>query len=296
MIVAAGAALCAQPSLAQRADPIPTVAGPILGPIVSDHQIRVDGRPIRYRASFREYALNSPEGRPEATISATAYVRSELPPETRRPIFFFFNGGPGASSSPLHFSAFGPRLRPRGRDPDAPFTDNPDSLIDIADLIFVDPVGTGFSRILPGGDGSRYWAPRGDAGAVIQLLRNWIRDNGRQDDPVFIAGESYGGFRLAMMMREAQDLNLHGLLLISPATSMSGLAGAESGDSRFVFSFPTMAIAAWHHGKVDRRGKTDEQFYQDALHFAETEYLVALHQGSALPLAERERIAGRMAE
>lgn len=294
----AGAALAlllaGQAGTAQRADPIPTIAGPIVGPVTSEHRATVNGTAIPYRAIFREYELKDAEGRPQATISATAYVRTDSGDAARRPVFFFFNGGPGASSSPLHFSAFGPRLRPEGREATGPFTDNPDSLLDVADLVFVDPVGTGFSRVLPGGSGASYWAPLGDAGAVLQLVRDWIRENGREASPVFIAGESYGGYRLATMMKDAGDLNLSGLLMISPATDTAGMAGAGNDDSDYVVSLPTMAIAAWHHRKVDRRGLTAEQYYGEARAFAEGDYLTALFQGSALPAAERERIAQRM--
>jgi carboxypeptidase C (cathepsin A) len=279
---------------AQRMDPVPTVAGPILGPVESDHEAMIAGAPLRYRSVFREYALNDEAGRPIATISATTYLRRGVE-AADRPVFFLFNGGPGASSSPLHFSAFGPRLRPAGRDAAAPFTDNADSLLDVADLVFVDPVGTGFSRILPGGDGALFWAPKGDAGAVLQLIRNWTRDHGRERSPVFIAGESYGAYRLATMMADAGDLNLHGLLLISPATDTAGMAGAGPSDEDHVFRLPTMAAAAWHHEKVDRRGLTVEAFVAQARAFAESEYLAALHQGSALPAAEKARIAARMA-
>ena len=296
-ISAAAAALCALPAVAQRGDPVPEVGGPLLGPIATEHRAAIAGTTIPYRAVFREYALNSGDGHPQATISATAYVRTDAGPAEQRPVMFLFNGGPGASSSPLHFTAFGPRLRPPGRGADGrPFTDNPDSLLDVADLVFVDPVGTGFSRVLPGGDGAPYWAPRGDAAAVMELVRNWLRDQGREASPLFIAGESYGGFRLATMMRETGGLNLRGLLLISPATNMAGLAGAGPSDNQYVFALPTMAVAAWHHGKVDRGGRTAEQFFDEASAFAEGDYLVALHQGSALPDAERRRIAQRMSE
>lgn len=284
------------PAASQRADPVPEVAGPILGPVVSEHRATIGGRSIPYRAIFREYELKSEQGRPLATISATAYVRSDVPKGVDRPVFFFFNGGPGASSSPLHFSAFGPRLRPERREATGPFTDNPDSPLDVADLVFVDPVGTGFSRVLPGGDGRPFWSPMADASAVLKLVKQWLADNGRTQSPVFIGGESYGAYRLATMMREAGDLNLHGLLLISPATSTAGMAGAASDDLDRVFALPVMAVAAWHHQAVPRRAATAEQHHADAVAFAESDYLVALHQGSALAEAERRRTAGRMAE
>ena len=292
-------ALClwAPPAAAQRADPVPVVAGPLLGPVTTEHRAAINGASVPYRASFREYELRSADGRPQATISATSYVRTDGGGPESRPVFFFFNGGPGASSSPLHFTAFGPRLRPPGRAPATePFTDNPDSLLDVADLVFVDPVGTGFSRVLPDGDGAPYWSPRGDAAAVLLLIRNWLRDNARTGSPLFIAGESYGGFRLATMIRDAADLNLRGLLMISPATSMAGQAGAAPDDNRYVFAVPTMAAAAWHHEKIDRRGRTVEQFNDEASRFAESDYLAALHQGSALPDDERRRVAQRLAD
>jgi carboxypeptidase C (cathepsin A) len=286
------AALGGAPAAAQRMDPVPALAGPLLGPVDSAHRIAIGGVETPYRAQFREYPLADDDGRPLATISATAYLRADVAHPASRPIVFFFNGGPGASSSPLHFQAFGPRLRGEG---DAPFFDNPHSPLDVADLVFVDPVGTGFSRVLPGGDGARYWAPLGDAGAVLSLIRRWLADHGRAGSPLFIAGESYGGFRLATMMRDADDLNLEGLMFISPMFDASGLAGADNEDLGHVFRLPSMAIAAWHHGAVDRRGLTAEAFFEEAARFAESDYLVALHQGSALPRADRNRIAARMA-
>ena len=279
---------------AQHRDAVPVFAGPLLGPVATEHHVSLGGRTIPYRAVFREYPLNSKAGQPVATISATAYIRSDAN-DARRPVLFLFNGGPGASSSPLHFSAFGPRLKPPGRSIDGPFVDNPDSLLDIADLVFIDPPGTGFSRLLEAGEGAKLFAPVADAAAVTQLIRDWLKGNGRTTSPIFIGGESYGGFRLATMMRHAADLNVKGLLLISPATSLESQAGAETGDNFYVFRLPTMAVAAWYHGLVDRKGRSAEQVYDDAAAFAERDYLVALHQGSALPAAEKRRIAERMA-
>lgn len=286
------AALGTAPAAGQRMDPVPIVAGPLIGPVTSTHRIEIGGAEIPYRALFREYPLADGDGRAVATISATAYLRSDVADPAARPVFFFFNGGPGASSSPLHFQAFGPRLRGEG---DAPFQDNPSSPLDVADLVFVDPVGTGFSRILPDGDGAPYWAPLGDAQAVLSLIRRWLADNGRTGSPLFIAGESYGGFRLATMMRDTGDLNIAGLMFISPMLDASGLAGADTADQGHVFRLPSMAIAAWHHEAVDRRGMTAEAFFEEAARFAESDYLVALQQGSALPADERDRIAARMA-
>jgi carboxypeptidase C (cathepsin A) len=274
-----------------KPDPIPEIAGPPVGPVVTTHAVAIRGSRIPYRAIFREYALTA-NGKAQATISATSYVRSDVRDPAGRPVFFFFNGGPGASSSPLHFEAFGPRLRGAKASSPAGFSDNGSSLLDVADLVFIDPVGTGFSRVLPGGDARPYWTPLGDAESVLYLIRAWLRDNHRETSPVFIAGESYGGFRLATMSRDLGDLNVAGLVFISPSlTHCDGCAGS---DASFVSAFPSMAMAAWHHGKVAQRGRTPTRFFDEASHFAQTDYLLALEQGSALAPGERQRIARRM--
>jgi carboxypeptidase C (cathepsin A) len=286
MLLAAG-----QPSPAQRAEPVPVVGGPILGPVARPHGIMLRGELVPYRAIFREHPLTDGQGRVQATISATAYVRSDAAGTAQRPVFFFFNGGPGASSSPFHFGAFGPRIR-SGDGGD--FADNPDSLLDVADLVFADPVATGFSRIPPEGDGTPFWNPAGDAAAMLRLIRSWLEENGRTASPLYIGGQSYGGFRLATMMGDAEDLNLKGLLFVSPSFSASWATGAAEDYRDDVLRFPSYAAAAWHHGKVDRRGLSLEQFFAEADAFARTDYLLALHGGQLLSEAKRSDIAGRM--
>lgn len=291
-------AIAAAPASAQRMkpDPIPEVAGPILGPIARERTITLGGRKIAYRAVWKEYPLAA-DGRDQATISATAYIRKDVKQSANRPVMFVFNGGPGASSSPLHFSAFGPRVRERGQPGSpAPYIDNPDSPIDAADLVFVDPVGTGFSRVLPGGKGNAFWGPTGDADSVRMLIHSWLRENGRTASPVFIAGESYGGFRLLSILRDVKGIKIAGLVMISPAMDMSYLGGATGYDMQPVFALPSMAAAAWFHDKVDRRGLTVEQYFETAEQFASGEYMSALFKGSALPEAEKRAVAQKMSD
>jgi carboxypeptidase C (cathepsin A) len=287
LVILGGAlAISGHAGAAQRADPVPEVAGPILGPVITTHRIELDGRTVPYRAIFREYPLSLEDGRAAATISATAYLRADGAEPGTRPVIFFFNGGPGASSSPFHFGAFGPRLR---SGPDGTFEDNPHSLLDVADLVFVDPVGTGFSRVLPGGDGTPFWNPAGDAGAVLRLVRLWLEENDRASSPLFLAGQSYGGFRLATMMGDADGLNLKGLLFVSPSFSASWASGAAEDYLDHVHRLPSYAAAAWHHGKVDRRGRSLEAFVEEADAFARTDYLRALHDGALLAEARHLR-------
>jgi carboxypeptidase C (cathepsin A) len=197
----------------------------------------------------------------------------------------------------LHFNAFGPRLLTDERDAAGlrKLADNPHTLLDVVDLVFIDPVGTGFSRERSGGHSGAYWSVEGDATSVLQLIRKWITDNGRGDSPVFIAGESYGGFRLATLLKEAGDLPIAGLIFISPMLDASSTAGSTGNDLPYIFDLPSMAVAAWEHNKVERAGRSIEQVYSEAARFAQSDYALALQQGSQLPTQERDRLAIRIA-
>lgn len=283
----------AQPSSAAIAD-APSAAEPLIAPVTTTHTVRTENGKVTYRATFSERLLKDAQGRGQATISSTAYVRQPARNQSR-PVLFLFNGGPGASSSPLHFNAFGPR-RSDGAGAERKLVPNEHSLIDAADLVFVDPVGTGFSREWPGGSGADYWSVEGDAAAVLSLIREWLSENGRRQSPVFIAGQSYGAFRLATLVKNAHDLKLGGLIFISPMLNASAAAAAPGNDLPFIFSLPTMAVTAWHHGKVERGSRTIEQVYADAARFAQGDYALALLRGSELPPTERDQIAQRMSE
>lgn len=274
--------------------PVPEVAGPLLGPVISQHRLELPGAPLAYEARFAERELADAAGKPLATLSATAYLRQPLDPA--RPVLFAFNGGPGASSSPLHFGAFGPRLIERAADGSRTLVDNLHTPLVDADLVFIDPVGTGFSRVLPGGDGQPFWSVDGDARAVLDLIRDWLRESGRTASPVYIAGESYGGFRLATLAKDAGDLNLAGLILISPLLDASASEEVVGNDLPHIFRLPSYAVAAWRHGKGKARSGDVVAVFNEAAAFAQSDYALALLQGARLPAAERQHIARRVAD
>ena len=280
------------PAVAQKAIAAPTpIADSLVAKATTNHGIRIGDKEIRYEATWSEVALKDESGVPQATISATSYVR-DGPSKANRPVMFLFNGGPGASSSPLHFSAFGPRRRdPRDASGAAPMLDNEACLIDVADLVFIDPVGTGFSRELKEGGGKSYWGLSGDARSVLALIRDWLRENKRTKSPVFIAGESYGGMRLALMAKDLSDLTIAGLILISPVTDMTANASATGNDLPFIFDLPSMAVAAWTYRKPADDLRKVEDVWEAARAYAQGDYAVALQQGSALPAEVRARIA-----
>ena len=228
---------------------------------VTQHSGTFNGQAVRYTATVAETFLNDATGKPAAAATTIAYVRDGVKDRARRPVMFLFNGGPGASSSPLHMSALGPYKR----TPSAPgdrsgggWVENPVSPLDAVDLVFIDPVGTGFSRPFPGADGKVFYSNSGDAQAVKAVIQAWLKANGREASPRYLAGEVPG--------REMP----------------------------YVVALPTMAAGAWHHQKIDRAGRTVDQVFAEALQFARTDYVTALIQGGSLPPAEKRRIAERM--
>lgn len=294
-ILAAAAGMTASPAVrAQRPmpAPIPVATDAPLPPADAQGTIALaDGRRLAYRAGWFERVLRGPNGVGDATISATTYVREQGGSAEERPVLVLFNGGPGASSSPLHFSAFGPRrLGQRDAAGNRALLDNRETLLDIADLIFIDPVGTGFSRPMRAGGGARYWTVEGDAAATLDLIREWLKAHGRSRSPLFVAGESYGGYRLGSMAGGLAGLNVAGLILISPALDF-----APSVDQDAIDQLPTMAVAAWHHRRRTGDARDVATVWEEARCFSQTDYAAALQQGSMLPPTERARINATLA-
>jgi carboxypeptidase C (cathepsin A) len=269
---------------AAAAQPAPRVA-------VTHHAGHFGGQAVNYTATVEEHFLRDAGGAATASVITIAYVRDGVADPARRPVIFAFNGGPGASSSPLHTQALGPMIRGDGRladRGDTGFHENPESPLDAADLVFIDPVGTGFSRPLPGHDGKSYYSVTGDALEVKGIIAEWLKANHREASPRYLMGESYGTNRAAAIVRNSKDLSFDGVMLVAMAAGVSGR------EMPYVTSLPTMAAGAWFHQKIDRKGRTVQQVFEEARDFARTDYVTALIKGASLPAAERRRIAARM--
>jgi carboxypeptidase C (cathepsin A) len=285
-------ALALMPSCASAQQPAPPAAPSEAAPriAVTKHSGKFNAVDVRYTATVREHFLRDEQGAAVATATTIAYVRDGVRDTSQRPVLFLFNGGPGASSSPLHMSAMGPKQRVGGSNStEAKWVINPYSPIDFADLVFIDPPGTGFSRALPGKDARRFYAVDSDALAAETVVQEWLKVNGREASPRFLVGESYGTIRAAVMAKSSR-LKWNGVLLVAVAPDVSGR------EMPFVASLPTMAAGAWHHNRIDRAGKTVEQHYDEALNFARTDYVAALIRGASLPAADKRRIAERMSK
>ncbi|HSF11819.1 MAG TPA: peptidase S10, partial [Erythrobacter sp.] len=255
------------------------------------------GQRVSYRATIADTILSDDAGKPEAVIVTTSYVKT--PADPTRPVFFIYNGGPGSGSVWLQMGAFGPKrvgIPSDARDdgaPPYPLLDNPDSLLDVADLVFIDPPGTGFSHLTQGTDPKKYYGLRQDGRAVAKVIRLWLNDNARWSSPKFLGGESYGTTRTAMVADELEgssysDVGLNGLILISTILDFGVEDTTPGNEMAYVVTLPNMAAAAYYHGKV--QGASVEAVAEEARRFAIGPFATALLKGQDLPADERAAV------
>lgn len=264
--------------------------------VTTHHQIEIAGEPLAYRALVGETVLENDDDVPAATIYSTAYLKDDAAAE--RPVTFLFNGGPGASSSPLHLGV-GPLKTLQSRDAGSVYDEtkpdglapNPDTILRWSDLVFIDPVGTGFSRLLDAGDGADYWGVEEDARAVLAFIRKWLAANGREGSPHFLVGESYGGTRIAVMLALAGELKFNGAVIISGINS--GIFGPGN-DLSDVFMFPNYAATAAYYGVVDRGGRSLIDVFDDAAEFAREKLVPAFFLGRRLDKKTKVKLANEM--
>jgi carboxypeptidase C (cathepsin A) len=270
---------------------------------VTRHSGSFGGQRVSYSATAGETYLKADDGTPKASIFSIAYVKE--PRDPNRPITFLFNGGPGSGSLWLHMGAFGPKrvaIPSDAKDDGAgpfPILDNPDSLLDVTDIVFIDPVGTGFSHALGKTDPKEYWGVTADAKSVAQFIRLWLGENGRWNSPKFLGGESYGTTRSAAVVNELEgtfnDVSLNGILLISTILDFGAQANVPGNEMPYVLFLPSMAAAAHFHGKAPADAGSIEAFVEEARRFAAGDYAVALLKGQKLQGEERAAIRRRLA-
>ncbi|MBB4155576.1 carboxypeptidase C (cathepsin A) [Sphingomonas jinjuensis] len=253
------------------------------------------GRRLRYSVVAEDTVLTDPVGQPTGSVFSFSYLADTREPVAQRPVVFVWNGGPGSSSVWLHMGLLGPR-KVEYRDvttsqvPPFRVVDNPDSVLAVADLVFVDPVGTGFSRWFGAGKPESFYGSEEDAAATVQFIERWLRRHHRWGSPKFLLGESYGTTRAALVARRLMggflDGTLHGIALngVVLVGGDGGLAKPAGNDS-FLTGFTTQAATAWYHGRVSHAGREMDAFLADADRFARTRLIPALNRGSALDAA-----------
>ena len=269
---------------------------------VTKHSGTFGGQRINYTATIGETILKGDDGTQKAAIVTTSYVRE--PRDLNRPVTFLFNGGPGSGTVWLMMGAFGPKrvaIPSDARDdggPPYPILDNPDSLLDVTDLVFIDPPGTGFSRLLGKTDPKEFYGVTADAKAVAQVIRLWLNDNGRWNSPKYLGGESYGTTRSAAVVNQLEastfnDVGLNGIILISTILDFAAGADTEGNELSYITNLPSMAAVALYHGKA--QSPSTEQFVEEARQFAIGPYASALLKGQKISSEERASVRRQLA-
>lgn len=312
-VVAAGLLLSiAPPAHAQNTTgasaPAPPAAPYSPREFVTHHEGTFGGEKIHYTAIAGDTILTNDAGVPAAAVFSFSYLRDDVKDRTNRPVFFVFNGGPGSSSVWMHLGFFGPRrvaLSDAVNPPTTPpfaLQDNPYTVLDIADIVLLDPVGTGFSHLLSGGTPKQYYGVEQDGRATVEFIQAWLTKQGRMNSPRFIVGESYGVTRAIVVARMLMGgpfsavgrltaIPLNGVVIMGGSPTEG--YGREVGDTSFANNLATMAVTAWYHKKTG--GSTLDSVIAGAQNYADDEYVKALYAGDRLNAESQKQVADHLA-
>jgi carboxypeptidase C (cathepsin A) len=270
----------------------------------TQHTITVEGRKLDYTATAGNLLLKDEDGKAKASIFFVAYTKAGAGAPSDRPITFTFNGGPGSSSVWLHLGAFGPKVVRMGEDgqplpPPYRLVDNEFTLLDQTDLVFIDPVTTGYSRPAPGQNAKQFHGVQEDIQSVGDFIRLYTTRFQRWDAPKFLAGESYGTTRAAGLAGYLQDrhgLNLNGIILVSSVLNFQTLRFDDGNDLPYALYLPTYTATAWYHKKLPTDLMMDRtRTLKEVEKFALGEYTAALMKGNKLSGDERQHVAHKLA-
>ncbi len=272
---------------------------------VTQHTATIHGKEIKYTATAGKLVMKDDDGKPKALVFFVAYTKNGVEDLSQRPVTFAFNGGPGSSSVWLHLGMLGPQ---RVKIPDdasqAPppyaLEANPYSLLDLTDLVFIDPVSTGYSRPAKGENGEQFHGFDEDVRSVGQFIHDYVTKYGRWRSPKFLLGESYGGIRAAGLsgyLRDRYNMALNGVIMISPALNYETIGFAFGNDLPYILFVPGYAAAAWYHKALpgDLQALSLEEVVKQATQFAVNDYALAMMKGQSLTDDERNAVAEKLA-
>jgi carboxypeptidase C (cathepsin A) len=292
-------ALTLSSSAGVRADDTATPAPAAARSAVTHHVVHLaNGEALAYTATAGTLTLRNDKNEPAANVFYVAYTTGD----PKRPVTFLYNGGPGSASLWLQIGAFGPRRIVTSNTSAIPpgggrLIDNPSTLLDTSDLVFIDPVGTGFSSLTGKGENKDFWGVDEDIHAFSQFIRLWIAANDRGNSPKFLLGESYGTFRSAGLVDALQKsgMSFNGVILLSSLLDYADDFG-NAGDENIpdAFAIPSEAAVAWYQKKVPNPPADLSTFLDTARKFTSDEFLPALLRPSALDPQELTRLAQRL--
>ena len=293
-LVLLGAAISASSLWAQELELLPK------DPVVTQHTTTIQGETVRYTAEAGTLPIRE-NGKVMAQMFYIYYKRDNPAEGDLRPMVFSFNGGPGTASVWMHMGYTGPRRVQYDEEgfalrPPVGLEDNPHSLLDVADIVYIDPIATGFSRMVEGEDEHMYHGTLSDIESVGEFIRLFIIRKDRWDSPKFLIGESYGTTRasgLAGYLVDAHQIYLNGVILVS----MTGLDVERGPDVRYATTLSQLAATAWYHGQLssDLQSRPLREFLDEVEAFSLSDYLQALVKGDRLSDAERREVATRVA-
>ncbi|MGH9747473.1 MAG: S10 family peptidase [Candidatus Acidiferrales bacterium] len=268
-------------------------------PVVTHHQITMNGKPLKYTATAGRLPIKRPDGKIEAEMFFVAYTL-DTEDAAKRPLTFAFNGGPGSASIWLHMGALGPRrvvLQPDGFMPPAPYhiEDNPYTLLDKSDIVMIDAMGTGFSRAIDNETFKKFWGVKSDIEAFSEFIRLYITRNERWSSPLFLLGESYGTTRVAGYLA-GHGISFNGITLLSTVLNFQTLVDNKTNDEPYIFLIPSFTMIAGYHHKLPADLAQDvARARQEAEKWAAGDYRQALAKGDSLTPEERQKTIEQMA-
>src|SRR5882724_11538938 len=270
----------------------------------TQHTVVIGGQTISFTARAGTMIMRDEEGKPRASFFFTSYTKDGADP-SRRPVTYTFNGGPGSASVWLHMGAFGPKrvvyADDEGHAAKPPYrtVDNEGSILDVTDLVFIDPVTTGYSRAIPFGDASKFHGVDSDIQSVGEFIRLWTTRYSRWSSLKFLAGESYGTTRAAGLSGwlGQQGFYLNGIVLISSILNFETSSFDSGNDLAYELFLPTYTAIAWYHKRLpsDLQSGTLEHAVAESEQFALGDYTHALMQGDRITEQERSDVAAKLA-
>ena len=274
------------------------------GPWERAHTLNLDGSVLHYRSLLDHVVLRDEKGAATAELWHIAYFRVDADGERdpTRPLIFAYNGGPGSASYWLHMGVMGPRrvvtpnVGPQAGPP-YPLEDNPACLLDVADIVMVDPVGTGLSRAIGAGEGADFWGVDEDARSLAQFVRRFLGRHSRWNAPRFLLGESYGTTRSAVLARELQrsNIDLNGIVLVSAVLDFQTLQFGAGSVVPYIVNVPSYAITSVYHGVLPvPHPANPSRFMKEVEQWAMTDYATAVLAGSTVSPEQRQRVLQQM--
>lgn len=272
-------------------------------PVVTHHEIKVAGKTLRYTATVGLMPIKNRDGETEARMFFMAYTLDNVPSRNQRPMTFTFNGGPGSASVWLHLGAVGPKrvkMNADGTMPAPPYelVDNEHSWLTQSDLVFIDPIGTGYSRAVRPELGQKFFSLTGDIESVGEFIRLYLSRHERWTSPIFLAGESYGTTRASALSGYLVDRGIacNGILLISTIMNFETTAFAPGNDLPYALFLPSYAATAWYHKKLspDLQSQPLQKLTTEVEQWAASDYTVALERGNRLTPQERQEVIARL--